>query len=55
MEEFLLNAVSNVGVPAVLAFYVLFRVNLTMEKLTEAIIKLDAKLDTHIARVPKAH
>lgn len=52
MEEFLLNAVSNVGVPAVLAFYVLFRVNVTTEKLTEAILKLDAKLDAYARTAP---
>lgn len=53
MEDFVLNAVSNVGVPAVLALYVLMRVNFTLDKLTEAILKLDAKLDVHLIRPPR--
>ena len=48
MEELLINAASSIGVPAIIAFYVLFRVNVTMERLTEAILKLDAKLDARL-------
>lgn len=36
-EEVIANLLSNVGIPAAICFYVLFRVNQTMKDLTAAI------------------
>ncbi len=44
MEQLVVDALSSVGVPAGITFYVLVRVNATLERLTEAITKIDAKL-----------
>lgn len=37
MEELLLKAVGNIGVPAVICLYTLFGVNKTLKELTDAI------------------
>ena len=44
MEQFVVDVLATVGVPAGISFYVLVRVNATLERLTEAIMKIDAKL-----------
>ena len=46
MEQFVVEVLSAVGVPAGISFYVLIRVNATLERLTEAITKIDAKLSS---------
>ena len=51
MEEMFLHALSNVGVPAALAFYVLFRVNQTLRDLTDAINKLTVDVDRRLEKV----
>lgn len=38
-EELIANLLSNVGIPAAICFYVLFRVNQTLKELTAAINK----------------
>ena len=38
-EELIVNLLSNVGIPAAICFYVLFRVNQTLKELTAAINK----------------
>lgn len=42
MEQLIIDAVANVGVPAVIALYVLARVNTTLDKLTDAVTDLGA-------------
>ena len=44
MEQFIAEILSSVGVPAAISFYVLMRVNATLERLTEAVTKIGAKL-----------
>ena len=53
MEEMFLHALSNVGVPAALCFYVLFRVNQTLRDLTDAINKLTVDVDRRLEKVEK--
>lgn len=40
MEELMLKAIGNVGVPAVICLYTLFGVNKTLKELTDAINKM---------------
>lgn len=40
MEQLLIDAAANVGVPAIIALYVLIRVNSTLDKLTGAVTDL---------------
>lgn len=40
MEQIIIEAIDNVGVPALIAFYVLFRVNTSIEALTQAVYEL---------------
>lgn len=40
MEELILKAVGNIGVPAVICLYTLFGVNKTLKELTDAINKM---------------
>ena len=42
MEELMLKAIGNVGVPAVICLYTLFGVNKTLKELTDAINKMAA-------------
>lgn len=44
-EENLINMLGNVGVPAAVCFYTLFRVNQTLRDLTDAINKLTNDFD----------
>ena len=46
MGEFTLDLLSAVGVPSAIAFFLLLKVNTTLERLTEAILKIDTKLDS---------
>lgn len=39
-EQYLVEVFSNVGFPVVVAFYVLFRVNRTLEHLTDSVNRL---------------
>lgn len=48
MEQLFIDAVGNIGVPAVLAFYVLFRVNVTLEELTKAVNSLSTKMERRL-------
>lgn len=54
-EEVLSHIIGNVGVPAAICFYTLFRVNQTLKELTDAINKLtvdnDKRLDSIDASV----
>lgn len=45
MEETVLNALGNLGVPAAVCFYTLFVVNKSLANLTVAINKLSEKVD----------
>ena len=47
-ETMLVHLLSNVGVPAVLCFYTLFNVNKNLEKLTDALGRLEKFLDRRI-------
>ena len=51
MEELFLHALSNVGVPAAICFYTLFRVNQTLRDLTDAINKLTVDVDRRLEKV----
>lgn len=44
-DDVLLFTLSNVGVPTAIAFFVLYRVNVQLDKLTEAIYTLAVKLE----------
>lgn len=44
-EEFIVNLLSNIGVPAAVCFYTLFGVNKTLKELTAAINKQTAEFD----------
>lgn len=45
MEDFVVNVLSNVGVPAAIAFYVLVKVNHNLTELTKAVAKLTYTLE----------
>lgn len=47
-EELIAKTLANVGVPAALCFYVLFRVNQSVEKLTDAVREWNKSLDSRI-------
>lgn len=44
MEELLVNAIANIGVPTAIAFYVLIRVNNNITELTQAVRDLSYTL-----------
>ena len=50
-ETALTHILSNVGVPAAICFYTLFRVNQTLQKLTEAINKLTCDTDKRLDKL----
>ena len=53
MEDTALGHIlSNVGVPAAICFYTLFRVNHTLENLTDAINKLTCDTDKRLDKNP---
>lgn len=45
MEDFVINLLSNVGVPSAIAFYVLVKVNHNLNELTKAVAKLSYTLE----------
>lgn len=45
MEEAIIKALADVGFPAIVCGYVLIRVNQTLERLTEAIVRIDERLE----------
>lgn len=45
MEDFIINILSNVGVPSAIAFYVLIRVNSNLNELSKAVTKLSYTLE----------
>lgn len=44
MEQIILDAISNIGIPTAIAFYVLIRVNQNLEELTAALHELRLQL-----------
>ena len=44
-EEFIVNLLSNVGIPAAICFYTLFGVNKTLKELTAAINKQTTEIE----------
>ena len=50
-EEILTNLLGNVGVPAAICFYTLFRVNQTLKELADAINKLTADNDRRLDNI----
>lgn len=50
-EEVLVKLLSNIGVPAALCFYTLYRVSPAIDKLTEAINKLNNDIDKRLDKL----
>ena len=50
-EEILTHLLGNVGVPAAICFYTLFRVNQTLKELADAINKLTADNDRRLDNI----
>lgn len=50
-EEILLKMLGNIGVPAAVCFYTLFRVNQTLKDLTDAINKLTNDVDRRLDKL----
>ena len=50
-EDVFLQLFSNIGAPAALCFYTLFRVNQTLKELTEAINRLTCDMDKRLDRL----
>lgn len=50
-EEILSHIIGNVGVPAAICFYTLFRVNQTLKELADAINKLTADNDKRLDNI----
>ena len=50
-EEVMLKMLGNIGVPAVIAFYTLFRVNQTLKDLTDAINRLTTDVDRRLDKL----
>lgn len=48
MEDLIVHALANVGVPAAIAFYVLFKVNSTLAELVTSIKELTLKIETRL-------
>ena len=44
-EELIVKTLANVGVPAALCFYTLFEVNKNLKRLTEAVDKLERRIE----------
>lgn len=53
-EEFIFNAISNIGVPAVICLYTLFGVNKSLKDLTNAIDRLSSEVDKRITKLEDA-
>jgi len=52
MEENILAIVSSLGFPAAVSFFLLAKVCGSLDELTKAIVKLDAKLDERQCALP---
>lgn len=50
-EEILFKLLGNIGVPAAICFYTLFRVNQTLKDLTDAINKLTTDVDKRLDKI----
>lgn len=50
-EELITHVIGNVGVPAAICFYTLFRVNNTLKDLTDAINRLSTDNDRRLDKV----
>lgn len=50
-EEILVKLLGNIGVPAAVCFYTLFRVNQTLKDLTDAINKLTTDVDRRLDKL----
>lgn len=50
-EEILFKLLGNIGVPAAVCFYTLFRVNQTLRDLTDAINKLTTDVDRRLEKL----
>jgi len=48
VEEIIITVLSSVGFPAAVAFYVLHRIGATMDNLTKAITRLEAKIEARL-------
>lgn len=44
-EEFLINLFSNIGIPTALCFYTLFEVNKNVKRLTDAVDRLERRIE----------
>lgn len=44
MEELIINAISNIGVPAAICFFLLVKVNRSLDELTKAVLDLSYTL-----------
>ena len=44
-EDYLAHILGNIGVPAALCFYTLFEVNRNIKRLTEAVDKLERRIE----------
>lgn len=53
-EDIMIKLLGNVGVPAAICFYTLFRVNETLKDLTHAINKLCTDNDRRLEKVESA-
>lgn len=53
MDELVLHALSNVGVPAAICFYTLFQVNKNLEKLTDAFNRWSDLIDRRLNDLEK--
>lgn len=53
-EEFIFNAIANIGVPAVICLYTLVGVNKSLKELTNAIDRLSGEVDKRITKLEEA-
>lgn len=44
-EEFLIHMFSNIGIPTALCFYTLFEVNKNVKRLTDAVDRLERRIE----------
>lgn len=49
IESMLINAVSSVGIPAAISFYLLVRVQSSLDRMTEAVVKLTAYVEAIVS------
>ena len=54
-EEYLAHILGNIGVPAALCFYTLFEVNRNIKRLTEAVDKLEHRIERLEGKIFKEH